>query len=177
MVETTNIDLRSLNSLSPSQAQDAFLKCCGATAWAKAMSDARPFSDSQALFAKADEVWRSLNEDDWLEAFRAHPKIGEKKAATAQSVQAQSWSAHEQSESQKASDQTKAALTYGNRRYEERFGHIFIICATGKPAEEILGSLNERLQNDRETELRVAAEEQRKITWLRLAKLLEASAA
>lgn len=172
MVETTNIDLSRLNSLSRSQAQDAFLKCCGSTVWAKQMSDARPFSDSNALSAKADEIWWKLTEDDWLEAFRAHPKIGEKKAATAQSAQAQGWSAQEQAESQNAADKTKAALADGNLLYENRFGFIFIICASGKAAEEILESLNNRLNNDPGVELRVAADQQRKITQLRLRRLL-----
>ena len=177
MVKTTNIDLRQLNSLSRSEAQDAFLKCCGSTAWAKAMSAARPFATRDQLFLNADEVWWSLTEDDWLEAFGAHPKIGEQKAATPQSADAQQWSSQEQSESQKAAGETKAALANGNREYERRFGFIFIICASGKSADEILSALNDRLNNEPSTELRLAAEEQRKITRLRLAKLLEASPA
>ena len=152
------------------------MKCCGSTAWAKQMSDARPFSNSDELSSVADEIWWKLNEEDWLEAFRAHPKIGEKKAEAGQSAQAQQWSANEQSESQKAAAETKAALVDGNREYEQRFGFIFIICATGKSAEEILEALNGRLNNDAKTELRAAAEEQRKITRLRLEKLLQPSA-
>lgn len=137
------------------------------------MSDARPFADLDQLLKEADRVWWSLTEQDWLEAFRAHPKIGEKKAEATQSAQARAWSAHEQSESQKAAAETKAALADGNRQYEKQFGFIFIICASGKSAEEILSSLNERLNNDPAAELRVAAEEQRKITQLRLKKLIE----
>jgi len=152
------------------------LKCCGSTAWAKRMTGLRPFSNSDELSSKADEIWWKLAEEDWLEAFRAHPKIGEKKAAAIQSSQAQQWSAQEQSESQKTAAETKAALADGNREYEERFGFIFIICATGKSAEEILEALNGRLHNDSKTELHIAAEEQRKITRLRLGKLLQASA-
>ena len=102
------------------------------------MSDARPFSNSDELSSKADEIWWSLDEEDWLEAFRAHPKIGEKKAAAAQSAEAQTWSAQEQSESQRAAAETKTALAEGNLEYEQRFGFIFIICATGKSAEEML---------------------------------------
>lgn len=165
--------LAELNSLTPQQAGAEFLKCCGSTAWAKAISAARPFSNSDELSSKADEIWWNLDEDGWLEAFRAHPKIGEKKAAAAQSAEAQRWSADEQSETERAAVETKAALAEGNREYEQRFGFIFIICATGKSAEEILAALNGRLNNDPETELRVAAEEQRKITQLRLQKLLE----
>lgn len=162
-----------LNHLSPQKAEAEFLKCCGSGEWAKRMSDARPFSNADELSSKADETWWNLDEEDWLEAFRAHPKIGEKKAAAAQSADAQRWSAQEQSESERAAAETKAALADGNREYEKRFGFIFIICATGKSAEEMLAALNARLNNDSKTELRAAAEEQRKITQLRLQKLLE----
>lgn len=162
-----------INELSPQQAAAEFLKCCGSMHWAKRMSDARPFSNADELSSKADEIWWNLDAEDWLEAFRAHPKIGEKKAAAAQSAEAQQWSAQEQSDTERAAAETKAALAEGNREYEQRFGFIFIICATGKSAEEILAALNSRVNNDPETELRVAAEEQRKITQLRLKKLLE----
>ena len=165
--------LDRLNELSADDAAAEFLKCCGSTAWAKAMSDARPFSNSDELSFKADEIWWNLDEEDWLEAFRAHPKIGEKKAAAVQSAEAQRWSAQEQSETGRAAAETKAAMAEGNREYEQRFGFIFIICATGKSAEEILAALNGRLNNNPETELRAAAEEQRKITQIRLQKLLE----
>lgn len=168
-----NQSINRINELSEAQAIAEFLKCCGSTHWARRMSDARPFSNASELAAKADEIWSKLDEEDWLEAFRAHPKIGEKKAAATQSAQAQQWSAQEQSESQKTAAETKAALADGNREYEQRFGFIFIICASGKSAEEILAALNARFDNDPPAELRVAAEEQRKITQLRLQKLLE----
>lgn len=148
------------------------MKCCGSRNWALALTDARPFTDADALFRVADSVWRSLRDEDWLEAFRAHPKIGEQKAAAVQSEQARSWSAQEQSGVQDAVAETNVALATGNLQYEERFGFIFIVCATGKSSAEMLTILNARLQNDRGTELRVAAEEQRKITRLRLEKLL-----
>ena len=136
------------------------------------MTDARPFPTPERLFEKADIIWRSLSVADWFEAFRAHPKIGEKKAAAAQSEQAQAWSVQEQAGAENASTRTMADLDERNREYEQRFGFIFIVCATGKSSEEILAILNERLHNDKETELRIAAEEQRKITQLRLEKLL-----
>jgi OHCU decarboxylase len=164
--------LQKLNALPPEQAKAEFLKCCGSKVWAHALSEARPFNDADALRHKADSVWWSLTEKDWLEAFRAHPKIGEQKAAAAQSEQARSWSAHEQSGIHDAATETKKALAAGNQQYEERFGFIFIVCATGKTSAEMLALLNSRLQNDPETELRAAAEEQRKITRLRLEKLL-----
>jgi OHCU decarboxylase len=137
------------------------------------MNEARPFATVAQLLVTADDVWSSLSSEDWLEAFRAHPKIGEKKASTLQSEQAQKWSAQEQAGTREATAETKAALAEGNRRYMECFGFIFIICASGKSAEEMLGSLNNRLQNDAQTELKIAAEEQRKITRLRLEKLIK----
>lgn len=165
--------LQELNTLPPEQAQTELSKCCGSSRWAQMMAAARPFADAQEVFTKADEIWWSLNEEDWLEAFRAHPKIGEKKASTGQSEQAQKWSAQEQSRAQSAAATVMDSLTHGNRAYQTRFGFIFIICATGKTADEMLAILNQRLSNPREVELRNAAEEQRKITQLRLAKLLQ----
>ncbi|HEV8587346.1 MAG TPA: 2-oxo-4-hydroxy-4-carboxy-5-ureidoimidazoline decarboxylase [Pyrinomonadaceae bacterium] len=165
-----------LNQLSAARAEAEFLKCCSSTGWAKGMTEARPFEDLKSLLSKADEIWWSLGENNWLEAFRAHPKIGEKKAATAQSEQAQTWSAQEQSSAQQAAVDTKVALAQGNREYEERFGFIFIICASGKSADEILASLKQRLANDPETEIRLAAEEQRKIAQLRLTRMLASDA-
>jgi OHCU decarboxylase len=161
-----------LNSLSPAQAEAEFLKCCGSTRWAQAMTAIRPFKSIDDLLAKADSVWWSLDQEDWLEAFRSHPKIGEKKAAAAQSEQAQSWSAQEQSATSGAATEVMRALAEGNREYEQRFGFIYIVCATGKSSEELLNILNTRLENDAEIELRNAAEEQRKITRLRLENLL-----
>jgi OHCU decarboxylase len=136
------------------------------------MTSARPFNSLEDLLTKADTLWRSLSEEDWLEAFCAHPKIGEQKAAAAQSEQARSWSAQEQSGTVSAGAETRAALATGNQEYEKRFGFIFIVCATGKTSEEILAILNRRLQHEHGTELPVAAEEQRQITRLRLEKLL-----
>src|SRR5437868_1417993 len=124
--------LDELNLLLPPQAETEFCKCCGSTRWASAMNAARPFANDDALFAKADEIWWSLETEDWLEAFRAHPKIGEKKAAAAQAEQAETWSAQEQSGIANASSRTKDELVHLNREYENRFGFIFIVCASGK---------------------------------------------
>jgi OHCU decarboxylase len=164
--------LDQLNLLSPKQAEAELLKCCGSTRWASAMTDARPFANVDGLLAKAESIWWSLNQKDWLEAFRAHPKIGEQKAAATQSEQARNWSSQEQSGTASAGAETKAALAKGNQEYEKRFGFIFIVCASGKSSEEMLAILNSRLQNDPRAELQVAAEEQRIITRLRLEKLL-----
>jgi len=137
------------------------------------MAAARPFADLDELLTNADSIWRSLGSDDWLEAFRAHPRIGERKAAVAQSEEARQWSAQEQSGINDAAADMTAALAAGNRDYEQRFGFMFIVCATGKSSEEMLAILQRRLQNEPDTEIAVAAEEQRKITRLRLEKLLQ----
>jgi len=167
-----NQSLQWLNKLSPDDARAEFLKCCGCERWAAAMSEARPFDTIDSIFVTGDQIWRSLGSEDWLEAYRAHPRIGEKKAEVQQSQRAESWSAQEQSGVTNSADAIKTALADANTRYENRFGFIFIVCASGKSASEILAILNSRLQNDPQAELSVAAEEQRKITRLRLEKLL-----
>jgi OHCU decarboxylase len=164
--------LDQLNEISAELANAELLKCCGSTRWAREMSDARPFATLDEVYEKADAVCDSLNESDWLEAFRAHPKIGERKAATDQSQQAQSWSAQEQSGVTNAERETMDELAQQNRDYEARFGFIFIVCATGKSPEEMLTVLQSRIGHNRHDELLIAAEEQRKITRLRLEKLL-----
>ena len=165
--------LRRLNSLPREEAAAELLKCCGSTRWAEAMTEERPFVDERALLETADRVWRGLGREDWLEAFRSHPKIGERKAARETGEGARRWSEEEQSGTRDAGGDVLAELAAANREYEEKFGHIFIVCATGKSAAEMLALLRQRLGNDAETELRVAAEEQRRITQLRLKKSLE----
>lgn len=164
--------LDQLNTLPSTAAAAEFLKCCGSQRWSQAMTAARPFHGLDEMLAEADRVWWSLDEADWLEAFRAHPKIGEKKAAATQSAEAQKWSAQEQAGVAQASAQTISQLTARNQEYEDRFGFIFIVCASGKSSEEMLAIINDRSRNDAKTELRTAAEEQSKITRLRLEKLL-----
>ncbi len=164
--------LDRLNALPGDEAAAAFLACCGSTRWARELAVRRPFAEVAALLAAADEVWWSLAPDDWDEAFRAHPRIGERKAVPPQSAQAAAWSAQEQSGAATAAGEVAAALAEGNRAYEKRFGRIYIVCATGKTAEEMLAILRARLANDPATELRAAAAEQAKITRLRLEKLL-----
>lgn len=163
----------TLNGLPAAEAEAAFLACCGSRSWARQMTEGRPYADAEALLEAADRIWWSLAPEDWREAFAAHPKIGEKKAAG--DAQFRHWSEQEQAGVASAEEVLLAELAEGNRAYAERFGCIFIVCASGKSAEEMLGLLRSRLGNDPETELRVAAEEQRKITRLRLGKLLEAS--
>ncbi len=129
----------------------------------------------EELLAAADEVWWSLSESDWLEAFGAHPKIGESQTARAQDAQARDWSEAEQAGARDAAHATLAELAAANRIYEAKFGYIFIVCATGKTAAGMLASLHARLSNAAGVELRLAAAEQGKITKLRLEKLLGGS--
>ena len=136
------------------------------------MVAARPFNNLDDLIADADRVWWSLEPQDWLEAFHSHPKIGEKKAAALTAVEAQQWSEDEQSGIRDSEQQTLNELAALNKAYEEKFGYIFIVCASGKSSEEILAILRERLENNTDVELRIAAGEQAKITELRLRKLL-----
>lgn len=152
-----------LNALSGGEAEEALLACCGSRAWARQVAESRPFRDLADLEEKSDRIWRSLGREDWLEAFAVHPRIGEPGSR---------WSEQEQAGAREADAQTLAELVEANRAYESRFDHIFIVCATGKSAGEMLGLLRGRLDNDPEAELRIAAEEQRKITHLRLEKLL-----
>ena len=165
-------DLAWLNSLPSVEAEKELLQCCGSTRWAQQMAATRPFKTLEALLASADTIWWSLDRNDWLEAFRSHPKIGEKKAADPVSTQASQWSGQEQAGVATASQETVDSLATLNRAYEEKFGFIFIICATGKTSAEMMSSLRERLEHDAVDELPIAATEQSKITALRLNKLL-----
>jgi len=162
-----------LNSLPAADVQTELLKCCGSRQWAEGMIAQLPFEDVDDLIAKADRVWWSLDQGDWLEAFRSHPKIGEKRAAAATSEQSKRWSKAEQSGVNGAAAQTLQALADLNKEYETKFGYIFIVCASGKSSEEVLAILRNRLGNNPDEELRIAAAEQAKITRLRLQKLLD----
>ena len=161
-----------LNRLPADEARAALLACCGSTRWADAVAALRPFWDVGQLLNIGGRVWRELPEEDWLEAFRAHPKIGEKQAEKETGAEARAWSEGEQSRAREASTETLDALAAANREYEERFGFIFIVCATGKTADEMLALLRQRLDNDTDTELGVAAREQWRITELRIKKFL-----
>ena len=165
-------DLAWLNSITAEEAAKELRQCCGSRRWTEQISNARPYSTLESLITHANQVWWSLTADDWLEAFRSHPKIGEKKASDKVSAQSQQWSGQEQAAVSRASQDTVDSLAALNRAYEQKFGFIFIICATGKTSDEMLAALQERLQNDSDTELRLAAAEQAKITELRLKKLL-----
>jgi OHCU decarboxylase len=160
-----------LNALPADAASAELRACCGASRWTDGMVARRPYPSVDAVLDAADEVWRGVDPDDWLEAFAHHPRLGESVAAAAQDERARDWSAREQGSLGDAAAELRVALAAANAAYERRFGYICIICATGKDPEELLAITRARLSNAPEVELRVAAEEQRKITRLRLRKL------
>ena len=163
--------IERINSLSIDAAREAFSRCCAATRWVDAMVSGRPYHSNQALLNATDAYWWSLGRDDWLEAFAAHPKIGDVESLRTTYAATKQWSANEQSGADTADDLTIQALSKANEQYEQTFGYIFIVCATGKSADEMLAILRGRLRNDPDTEIRQAAVEQLKITRLRLQKL------
>lgn len=162
------------NMFDPARAAQVILPCNGSHAWAEGVTQMRPFSNAEQMFKASDSVWRNLSERAWQEAFDSHPRLGEQKAkaATAESLR---WSAQEQNAA-KPDNVVREALARGNREYEEKFGRIFLLCATGLRAEEMLEILRVRMNNDAATELREAAEQQRLITQLRLRKWLRMTA-
>ena len=160
------------NHLPADEAAHEILPCCGSTAWAQRMVTRRPLADAMSLLAASDETWRSLEDAEWDEAFRSHPRIGETRAAQPAHARSVAWSALEQQKAALADDDVKSALAEGNKEYERRFNRIFIVCASGKTAPEILEILRRRLQNDPEVELREAVEQQRQIMHLRIKRWL-----
>ncbi|MBX3190252.1 MAG: allantoicase [Labilithrix sp.] len=167
--------MRYLRAMPEPELEAALRSCCGCSAWVAGMKTRRQrgaFTSLDALKSHAAQVWSALAADDWNEAFRAHPRIGETKAEAAQSAVAAGWSASEQKKVDAASVAAREALRAANEAYEAKFGRIYIVCATGKTAEEMLAIAKERMTNDPETELARAAEEQRRITDLRLEKLV-----
>ena len=155
--------LEDLNWLDEAALSQALLGTCGSSAWVAGMMELFPVGSATGLYAAASLVWRECTEEDWLEAFRAHPKIGERVTGVA---------AAEQAGTSRAGAEILEELAEGNKQYFEKFGYIFIVCATGKSAEEMLGLLRARLGNAPEEEILVAVGEQEKITRIRLEKLL-----
>ena len=164
-----SVSLDQLNALPAADARPLFLACCGSVRWAEAMVDARPFESVEVLLEQADGLWRIASPEEQEEAFAQHPRIGERAAAG--SALARDWSAGEQRAAGGTDPTTRDALSVANAEYERRFGRLYIVCATGLRADEILANLEARLGNDPEGERRIAAEEQRKIMRLRLEKL------
>jgi OHCU decarboxylase len=156
--------LAELNRLPDARAEAELLGCCASHRWAHLMALERPFASVAVMTALAQRLWWSLAAADWLEAFAAHPRIGERATSA--------WSAQEQAHAMETHDAVRARLVAGNRAYEERFGYTFIVSATAKSADEILVMLEQRLRSEPEDELQIAADEQRKITEIRLSKLI-----
>ncbi|PWT86545.1 MAG: OHCU decarboxylase [Blastocatellia bacterium] len=163
------LSLAEFNALDLQSAVDHLRCCCGSERWARDLARRRPFDSVAAIAERADAIWGRLGAEDWLEAFAAHPRIGES-AAGRSAAESARWSSEEQADVQVAAKSVLARLAKANRDYEERFGFIFIVCATGKRAEEMLAIVEGRLARSRDEELKTAAEEQRKITRLRLEK-------
>jgi 2-oxo-4-hydroxy-4-carboxy-5-ureidoimidazoline decarboxylase len=162
------------NDLDAEAAAREILPCCGSLAWAESLAARRPFAEAEELCALSDAVWAGLAEDDWREAFDSHPRIGQThaRAATTESL---AWSSEEQRAAVSPDEAAKLAQAEANRQYEEKFGRIFIVCATGKSAAEILAICQRRMSNTPAAEMLEAAEQQRQITQLRLRRWLGAN--
>ena len=164
--------LKHLDGLAEADALAALLRCCGSRRWAEAMARGRPFRDEPAVLSAAEGAFARLSREDWLEAFSHHPRIGDRGSLAERFPRTAEWSQSEQGGVADAGEDVLGALLHANRDYEARFGYIFIVCATGKTAPEMLALLQERLPNELDAELEIAAAEQRKITAIRLKKLL-----
>jgi 2-oxo-4-hydroxy-4-carboxy-5-ureidoimidazoline decarboxylase len=160
------------NFLPADAALNEILPCCSSRRWAQGVVARRPVMNSESLYAIADEVWRGLPEEDWLEAFRSHPRIGESRAPVDADKQSVAWSEQEQRRVIDEDDSVKQSLVEANCEYEKRFGRVFIVCATRKSVVEILDILRGRLKNDDHAELAEVAEQQRQIAQIRLRKWL-----
>lgn len=162
---TADPGLSRLNSLPADVAEPELLGCCASRRWAAVLAAGRPYPTRDALFERADHAWWALDQRDWDEAFAAHPRIGERERADPVARREQQGVAGVPAE-------TLTALADGNRRYEERFGRVYLVCASGRSAGELLDDLRSRLDNDPAIELQIAADEQVRITRLRLERLL-----
>ncbi|MER3497473.1 MAG: OHCU decarboxylase [Chitinophagaceae bacterium] len=159
------------NHLDKEKKRELLRQCCGSSAWIEKMLAMPAAEDMIDLFEDAEEAWYACSEDDWKQAFAHHPKIGDIDSLRQKFASTANWAEDEQAAVKQASEQTLQALAEGNKKYEEKFGYIFIVSASGKSAEEMLGILTARLTNDPEEEIKIAVDEQNKITRLRLEKL------
>lgn len=165
--------LHQLNLANEKTAFEQLLRCCGASKWALRILAARPFADEDALFAAAEREFVNLDEIDWLEAFSHHPQLGDLESLKRKFAATSDWAGGEQAGAALASQEVLEEMARANQEYARKFGFIFILCATGKSAPEMLAALRNRLGNEREVEISNAAEQQKQITRLRLRKLLE----
>lgn len=166
------MDLDQFNAMAVDQLKAELTRCCGSSRWVEQMIAARPFKSVSELMTCSDDVWQYLAVDDWQEAFAHHPKIGDLSSIKAKFASTSAWAQGEQKGVASASDDVLEALAKGNSDYEQKFGYIFIVCATGKSADEMLALFQERLKNEPAHEIRNAMHEQNKITRIRLEKLL-----
>lgn len=164
--------LHEFNTLPKEKLSETLYTCCGSNTWVKKMLTLFPMEDLVELLEDAEEKWYECSEKDWLEAFKQHPKIGDTKSLQQKFASTAHLAVHEQSGVSNATNDIVQQLQTKNEEYEKKFGYIFIVCATGKSAEEILTILQTRLANSKETEIKMAADEQNKITKLRLENLL-----
>ena len=164
--------LDQLNRLSEADAAAAFEQCCGAARWVDRMVIGRPFESLPEMLEISDTIWEECDVDDYLEAFTHHPRIGDVESLAKKYANTKAWASGEQMGVEGADHAVIERLAAGNASYEEKFGHLFIVCATGKSAGEMLAKLEARMPNDPKAEVMVAAAEQNKITRLRLKKLL-----
>lgn len=169
----TNGGVAVLDTMPAGRAAALLAECCGSSRWVTAMLSRRPFKTEERLLAASTEVWQSLDSDDWLEAFAHHPRIGQRASDRPQGEHGSAWSEAEQARVHDASDDVQAQLVRVNRDYEQRFGFIYIVCANGRSAEDMLEIANTRMENDLAAETIIAADEQHAITRLRLGKLLQ----
>ena len=160
-----------LNSQDRSALQETLLRCCGSRWWCEQVAGDSPFADSAALHEASDRAMDAMPRDAWLEALESHPKIGDLESLRMKYAGNKEWSGGEQAGVNSADEATLVALAEGNETYEQRFGYLFVVCATGKSAAEMLALLQERLGNEADEEFTIACGEQRKITHLRLDKL------
>ena len=165
--------IQDLNHLPPAELKETLYKCCGSTAWVNKMMRLLPMEELVELLDYAEEQWYSCTKEDWQEAFSNHPKIGDLESLQKKFSATAEWAGEEQGGATGAKTETLQALQDANKKYEDKFGYIFIISASGKTAEQMLGALQERLENDPAEEINFAAEEQNKITLIRLQKLMQ----
>ena len=155
------------------QAEEVLLLCCGSQNWANKMAQLRPFQSMEEVHNTAVRIWESLQVQEWLEAFAHHPRIGDRQALAARFASTRNWSANEQAGVAVAEEEVLDRLALGNEEYSRRFGYVFLVCATGKSALEMLNLLEARINNSPEEELQIAQQEQQKIMLLRLDKMFK----
>ncbi len=167
------MELNQINEVDETTARNSLQNCCGSSKWVDSMMEAIPFISPESLFQTASQIWWQLSPSDWLEAFTHHPKIGDLESLSKKFQSTATWAAGEQASVATAVEEVIKELAEGNNSYERKFGYIFIVCATGKTAEEMLQILKARFPNKPDIELKLAAAEQEKITRLRLEKLCQ----